>query len=86
MKKIMVMVVALVFGVCSFAVACGGCGGYGFRGGAGLGFNAGYGPGSCCSFASNTQAPNCCLPGTPGFSRGNTNPGAAPGTIAPQTK
>jgi hypothetical protein len=85
MKKVMAMVFGLVFGVSSLAVACG-CGGYGYRGSAARGFGGGYGPGSCCSYGSNAQAPSCCLPGNPGISRGNTIPGAAPEKPASQSK
>ncbi len=81
MKRVMTMMFGLIFGMCSLAVACG-CGGY--RGGDMRGFSGAYGPGSCCSYASNTQTPSCCLPGN--AYGGNPNPRMAPGSPAPRTK
>jgi hypothetical protein len=89
MQKVMVMLVVLIFGVSSLAIAggcCGGPGGYGFRGGPSGAYGGGYGPGSCCGFGPNAQVPSCCLPGTQGIPGGQVNPGAAPGTPVPPTK
>jgi hypothetical protein len=89
MQKVMVMLVILVLGVSSLAIAggcCGGFGGYGFKGGPAGANGGGFGPGSCCSFANNTQVPNCCLPGGPGFYGRNPNPVPAPGANVPPAK
>jgi hypothetical protein len=86
MKKVILIVAALVFGVGSLAIACGGYGGYGYYGGGGCAFSGGYGPGSYCSFGYDTPGPNYYRPGRRGFSRDYTNPGAAARTPAPQTK
>jgi hypothetical protein len=82
MKKMMVVVITLFFGLSTLGIAWAACGGHGFRGNAGygcFGFNGSNALGWCRSVNSYVhQAANCCLAGIADFFEGSANYGAPP--------
>lgn len=89
MKKVMIVMVAIILSVSISGFAWAGCGGCSFNGNGGhgcYGLQMGNASGWCCSVASDIhRAANCCWSGIADFFEGSAHGGAALGAGRAQT-